>query len=85
MLAALRSRAPVQSIRQFSTSAPALKVLYVGNLSWSIKEDELRSNFEQFGELTSAKIIMDRLSGRARGFGFVEFADDAAADAAIEQ
>ena len=57
--------------------------LYVGNLSFQTSEQELREMFSQFGEVTSASLVMDRDTGRPRGFGFVEFADDNAARAAI--
>lgn len=58
--------------------------IYVGNLSWNTNDDELRGAFEAFGEVSSAKVIMDRETGRSRGFGFVEMPDDSAAKAAIE-
>lgn len=88
MFTALRLRAPIKSIksiRQFSSTSPAMKILYIGNMSFNIKEDELRSTFEEFGEVVSAKIITDRLSGRPRGFAFVELVEDSASDLAIEQ
>ncbi len=55
--------------------------LYVGNLSWGVDDDTLRSFFEKYGEVTSARIITDRETGRSRGFGFVEMPDDAAREA----
>lgn len=58
--------------------------IYVGNLSWNSTDDDLRTAFEAFGEVTSAKVIMDRETGRSRGFGFVEMSDDNAARQAIE-
>lgn len=58
--------------------------LYVGNLSFQTSESELRELFAQYGEVSSASLVMDRDTGRPRGFGFVEMADDAAANAAIE-
>lgn len=58
--------------------------IYVGNLSWNSSDDDLRSAFEAFGEVSSAKVIMDRETGRSRGFGFVEMPDDSAAKQAIE-
>lgn len=58
--------------------------IYVGNLSWNTGDDELRGAFEAFGEVSSAKVIMDRETGRSRGFGFVEMSDDSAAKQAIE-
>ena len=57
--------------------------VYVGNLPWSISEDELRKMFEEFGQVTSAAIVMDRVTNKSRGFGFVEMADDKEAQAAI--
>ncbi len=57
--------------------------IYVGNLSYSATEGEIRSAFEKFGEVSSAKIVMDRDSGRPKGFGFVEMADQASAEKAI--
>ena len=50
--------------------------IYVGNLAREVTEDELREAFEAFGEVASAKIITDRISGESRGFGFVEMTDD---------
>lgn len=61
------------------------KKLYVGNLPYSVDDEALHSQFSQFGEVQSAKVITDRESGRSKGFGFVEMADDADADSAIEK
>jgi len=61
-----------------------MKKLYVGNLSFNTSESELRELFEQHGEVASANLVMDRDTGRPRGFGFVEMVDDAQANAAIE-
>jgi len=58
--------------------------LYVGNLPFSATEDELRSLFEEHGTVMSVSLIMDRDTGRPRGFGFVDMADDAG-HAAIER
>jgi cold-inducible RNA-binding protein len=58
--------------------------LYVGNLPFSVTDDQLRSLFEVHGQVSSASVVMDRETGRARGFGFVEMADSNAAHAAIE-
>ena len=58
--------------------------IYAGNLSYDLSEDDLKGAFEEFGEVTSAKIISDRYSGRSKGFGFVEMSSDDAAKAAIE-
>ncbi len=55
--------------------------LYVGNLAWSVTDDSLRAFFENYGEVTSARVITDRESGRSRGFGFVEMPDEAARNA----
>jgi RNA recognition motif-containing protein len=57
------------------------KNIYVGNLAWAVSDDELRSMFEQFGEVTSARVIEDRETGRSRGFGFVEMDDEGAQQA----
>ena len=53
--------------------------LYVGNLAYSIRDDELLQAFAQFGTVTSAKVMMDRETGRSKGFGFVEMGSDAEA------
>ncbi len=58
--------------------------LYVGNLSFTMTEDELRREFEKCGSVTDAKIVMDRETGRARGFGFVQYATEGEAAAAIQ-
>ena len=57
--------------------------IYVGNLSFNTTEAQMRELFEQHGQVTSASLVMDRDTGRPRGFGFVEMADGAAAQAAI--
>ena len=57
--------------------------IYVGNLSFDETEETLQAEFAAHGEVTSARIITDRFSGRSRGFGFVEMANDEEADAAI--
>lgn len=61
------------------------KKIYVGNMSYATTEEELRGLFAQFGTVNSATIILDHETRRPKGFGFVEMADDAAADAAISQ
>ena len=58
--------------------------IYVGNLSYTVTEENLRQAFEAFGQVTSATIVKDKYSGQARGFGFVEMPDQARAQAAIE-
>ncbi|MGD9693347.1 MAG: RNA recognition motif domain-containing protein [Phycisphaerales bacterium] len=60
-----------------------MKKIYVGNLPFSVNDDQLREMFEEHGEVASANIVMDRETGRPRGFGFVEMSDPAAADNAI--
>ena len=57
--------------------------LYVGNLAYSVRDDSLQQAFGQFGTVTSAKVMMDRDTGRSKGFGFVEMGSDAEAQAAI--
>ena len=59
------------------------KKLFVGSLSWDTTDEGLHEAFAQFGEITEAKVITDRDSGRSRGFGFVTFNDDEAADKAM--
>lgn len=59
------------------------KKIYVGNLSYSTTEDTLRNQFSQFGEVVSVAIIMDKMTNRSKGFGFVEMAEDGAASEAI--
>ena len=57
--------------------------LYVGNLAYTVRDQELNDAFSQFGSVTSAKVMMDRETGRSKGFGFVEMGSDAEAQAAI--
>lgn len=59
--------------------------IYVGNLSYGVSDDQLREVFEAYGEVSSAKVISDKYSGRSKGFGFVEMDNDAEAQAAIDQ
>ena len=59
------------------------KKLYVGGISYSTTSDGLKNAFAEVGEVIKADIIMDRMTGRSKGFGFVEMANDAEADAAI--
>ena len=58
--------------------------VYVGNLSYDLSEEDLKSAFEEYGEVTSVKIISDRYSGRSKGFGFIEMTSDEEGKAAIE-
>ncbi|MDP3825939.1 MAG: RNA-binding protein [Polaromonas sp.] len=57
--------------------------LYVGNLPYSVRDEDLQQSFGQFGAVTSAKVMMERDTGRSKGFGFVEMGSDAEAQAAI--
>ena len=59
--------------------------IYVANLSFDVKDEDLREFFTPYGEVTSAKVIMDKVTSRSRGFGFVEMSDDAAAKKAIAE
>ena len=58
--------------------------IFVGNLSFSTREDSLRSAFEAYGEVSSARVVMDRETGRSRGFAFVEMSNNGEAQAAIQ-
>lgn len=62
-----------------------MKKLFVGSLAWATTDDSLQAHFAQCGTVASAKVITDRESGRSRGFGFVEFENDAEGDAAVEK
>jgi RNA recognition motif-containing protein len=57
--------------------------IYVANIPWKASEDQLKALFAEYGEVTSAKIIMDKVTQRSRGFGFVEMSDDSAGKQAI--
>ena len=59
--------------------------IFVGSLPFHVEEAELRSIFEEYGEVASAKIITDKFSGKSRGFGFIEMPDDEVAQKAIEE
>ncbi|MBK1723494.1 RNA recognition motif domain-containing protein [Thiocystis violacea] len=58
--------------------------IYVGNLPYSVTDDDLRDLFGEFGELASAEVIKDKFSGQSKGFGFVEMPSNSEADAAIK-
>jgi RNA recognition motif-containing protein len=58
--------------------------IYVGNLAYSVTEDELRNAFSEFGEVSSVNLIIDRGTGQSKGFGFVEMPDNSEADEAIK-
>ena len=59
--------------------------IYVGNLSYSLTEDDLRALFAEFGDVSSAKLIIDRETNRSKGFGFVEMSSNDAANKAIDE
>ena len=59
--------------------------IYVGNLSYGITEEDLRALFAEFGDVSSAKLIIDRETNRSKGFGFVEMSSDDAANKAIDE
>ena len=59
--------------------------LFVGNLAYSTTEDRLRQEFQRFGNVTSVAVVIDRMSGRSRGFGFVEFATNEEGQAAMNE
>lgn len=58
--------------------------IFISNLSYAVKDADLRELFEEYGEVSSARVIMDRMTGRSRGFGFVEMGDESA-QKAIEE
>ena len=57
--------------------------LYVGNLPYTVRDEDLQQSFSQYGSVSSAKVMMERDTGRSKGFGFVEMGNDAEAQAAI--
>ena len=59
--------------------------IYVSNLSFSVQDEDLRDYFSEYGEVSSAKVIIDKLTNRSKGFAFVEMSDDAAAAKAIAE
>lgn len=59
--------------------------IYVGNLPYSFTDEQLKAKFSEFGEVTSASVIMDKATGRSKGFGFVEMADDEQAKDALDK
>ncbi|HZG24699.1 MAG TPA: RNA-binding protein, partial [Chitinophagaceae bacterium] len=59
--------------------------IYVGNLSWNLKDQDLSDLFTPYGEVASAKIVLDKFTQRSKGFGFVEMPNDQEAQAAIAQ
>ena len=59
--------------------------IYVSNLGFNVQDEDLKQFFAPYGDVTSAKVITDRMTGQSRGFGFVEMSDDAAAKTAISE
>lgn len=59
--------------------------IYISNLSFNVQDEDLKQFFAPYGEVTSAKVIMDKMTNQSRGFGFVEMSDDAAAKKAIAE
>jgi RNA recognition motif-containing protein len=59
--------------------------IYVSNLSFNVEDEDLREFFAEYGEVTSARVIMDKFTNKSRGFGFVEMSDDASAQKAIAE
>jgi RNA recognition motif-containing protein len=59
--------------------------IYVSNLGFNVQDEDLKEYFEEYGEVTSAKVIIDKFTNRSRGFGFVEMSDDSAAEKAIKE
>ena len=59
--------------------------VYVGNLPFKVRDNELKELFAKYGEVTEAVVIVDKFNGRSKGFGFVTFADDSSAQKAIEE
>jgi RNA recognition motif-containing protein len=59
--------------------------IYVSNLSYNVQDEDLRDYFEDYGEVSSAKVITDKFTNRSRGFGFVEMPDDTSAQKAIKE
>jgi len=75
-----------QTVGRFTifTTTTDMKKLFVGGLPWETTDEELRTTFSEAGTVASAAIITDRMSGRSKGFGFVEFDNDEEAEKAIE-
>lgn len=59
--------------------------IYVGNLSYKVNEDDLKEIFEEYGDVSSVKIITDRYTGKSKGFGFIEMPDESQANNAIDE
>ena len=72
-------------LRRFTTFRPLLSKIYVGNFAWETQEDQLRDVFSRFGPITDCIIIRDKVTGRPKGFGFIEFENDNGAAEAINE
>ena len=59
--------------------------IYISNLSFGVQDENLRASFSEYGEVSSAKVVMDKFTNRSRGFGFVEMPDSAKAQKAIQE
>jgi RNA recognition motif-containing protein len=80
----VRFRDSIAFFSVFELRSPLMgNKLYVGNLPYSVRDSDLEQAFSEFGAVTSAKVMMERDTGRSKGFGFVEMASDAEAQAAI--
>ncbi len=62
-----------------------IKKIFVGSLPWAVDDQRLNEMFSQYGTVISAVVLKDKMTGRSRGFGFVEFQEDSAADEAVKQ
>jgi RNA recognition motif. (a.k.a. RRM, RBD, or RNP domain) len=76
-------RDPVALFVLYISGVPMGNKLYVGNLPYTVRDADLQQSFGQFGAVTSAKVMMERETGRSKGFGFIEMGTDAEAQAAI--
>jgi len=77
-------RFALRQTRSFCRTTESSK-LYLGNLSWALRESDLRNDLGRFGEITYLRVMTDQETGRSRGFGFVEFADEQAAQQCMEE
>jgi hypothetical protein len=76
-------RDPIAFVFMCFKGVPMGNKLYVGNLPYTVRDEDLQQSFGEFGSITSAKVMMERDTGRSKGFGFVEMGSDAEAQAAI--
>jgi cold-inducible RNA-binding protein len=76
-------RDPIAFVLCIFEESPMGNKLYVGNLPYTVRDEDLQQSFGQYGSVTSAKVMMERDTGRSKGFGFVEMGNDAEAQAAI--